>query len=358
MRNKVVCLAALAAAVALDGLAGERLSVDELFSDGMVFAENRPLRVFGRGEGEVEVRIGGLAAKARAEGGRWVAELPKAPRAGNVYELEVVMGGERKAFRNVRIGEVWLMAGQSNMQFKLKSEAEYPGNAADDGDIAYFNCARQESEKDATGGWRTATADGVGEWSAVGWLFARGRKRLNGGRPVGIVGCNQGASTVQAWLPAAVATEARYALPREELHADHFSEAYFWNKPGLLYESMFKKVTPFAFTGVVWYQGESNTGKGEYKVYPELLSRMIDVWRADLRDPDLPFVLVRIADYDWRRDDGWRNIQKALESMPSRRRNVVCVPCPVRDEDVKDIHPPAKGELARRLAEAADACRR
>ena len=84
-------------------------------------------------------------------------------------------------------------------------------------------------------------------------------------------------------------TESRHVLPGEELHTDHFKPAYFWNRPGCFYVEMFRTLTPFSFTGVVWYQGESNTGRGEYKVYPDLLTRLIDIWREDLRSPDLPF---------------------------------------------------------------------
>ena len=158
-----------------------------------------------------------------------------------------------------------------------------------------------------------------------------------------------------AWdaLPDAVALESRYQVPRAEMHADHFSAKYHWNKPfGQLYATMFQTLVPYSFSGVIWYQGESNTGKGEYKIYPELLERMIDIWRSDLRDPVLNFTVVRIADFDFRADDGWRNIQKAIDSMPMRSKGIRVVSSHVLPAETNEIHPPTKSRLARALAES------
>jgi len=336
------------------GVFAAEMRLNPLFSDNMVFAAGKPMRVFGNGDGEAAVRIGEREVRAQSVNSSWVVELPWLFEVGKTYELEVVLNGRARTIHNVRIGEVWLMSGQSNMQFKLKEESGYPGNAADDADIAYFNCKRPGGS-DRFGpkdGWVVATKDIVGDWSALGWLFARERRKRSA-MPVGIVCCCQGASTIQAWLPDAVALESRYQVPRAEMHADHFSAKYHWNKPfGQLYATMFQTLVPYSFSGVVWYQGESNTGKGEYKIYPELLERMIDIWRSDLRDPVLNFTVVRIADFDFRADDGWRNIQKAIDSMPMRSKGIRVVSSHVLPAETNEIHPPTKSRLARALAES------
>ena len=349
MKKSTFLLSALVAF----GASATEMRLNPLFSDNMVFTAGKPIRVFGDGVGEAVVRIGGREARAQSVNGSWVIELPGISEVGKTYEMEVVLNGRARTIRNVRMGEVWLMSGQSNMQFKLKEESGYPGNAADDADIAYFNCKRPGSP-DRFGpkdGWVVATKDCVGDWSAIGWLFARERK-MRSGLPIGIVCCCQGASTIQAWMPSSVASESRYQVSSAEMHVDHFSPRYHWNNPfGQLYEKMFLTVVPYSFLGVVWYQGESNTGRGEYKTYPDLLERMIGIWRSDLRDLALPFIIVRIADFDSRADDGWRNIQKAIDSMPKRCKSVRVVPSNVLPAETKDIHPPTKSRLARALAE-------
>lgn len=323
--------------------------ISDLFSNGMVFAEGKPFRIFGTGDGDAIASIAGMTAKSKASNGRWVIEFPDTPPASREYELSITENGKEHVFNRIRFGEVWLLAGQSNMEFKLKDDTAYPACAADDVGISFYDCLRPGDSEPLRSGWETATKDAVGNWSAIGWHFAQERRRISG-KPIGIVGCNKGASTVQAWLPAAIAEEPRYQLPREEMHNDHFADVYFWNKPGFLYESMFRGLVPFSFTGVIWYQGESNTGSGEYKVYPELLGRMIDAWRTDLCNPALEFRLVTIADFSWRDDDGWKKIQKAIGKMPYLRGNVKVVPCNVAAEERCEIHPPSKGDLARRLA--------
>lgn len=341
----------VAMVVGLGAFAAE-MRLNPLFSDNMVLAAGKPIRVFGSGDGEAIVRLDGREACTQSTNGSWIIEMPGIIERGKAYEMEIVLNGKSRTVYNVRIGEVWFMSGQSNIQFKLKDESGYPGNAADDADIIYFNCKRPGSP-DRFGpknGWVVAAKDRVGDWSAVGWLFARERK-IRSGLPIGIVCCCQGASTVQAWLPNAVASENRYQIPRAEMHADHFSPKYHWNRPfGQLYESMFRSVVPYSFSGVIWYQGESNTGKGEYRVYPDLLEHLIDIWRSDLRDPVLPFTLVKIADFDLRADDGWRNIQNAIDSLPTHCKGVRVVPSHVLPSETGLIHPPTKCGLARALA--------
>ena len=335
----------------------KEMQLNPLFSDNMVLAAGKPIRVFGSGDGEAIVRIDGREVCVQSTNGSWLVEMPGIQNEGKAYEMEVSLNGKSRTIRNVRIGEVWLMSGQSNMQFKLKDESGYPGNAADDADIAYFNCKRPGSP-DRFGpkdGWVVAAKDRVGDWSALGWLFARERKTRSR-LPVGIVCCCQGASTVQAWLPNTVASENRYQTPRVEMHTDHFSSKYHWNKPfGQLYEKMFRTIVPYSFSGVIWYQGESNTGKGEYKTYPDLLERMIGIWRSDLCDSVLPFTLVRIADFDSRADDGWRSIQRAIDSMPMRCKGVRVVSNVVIPSETREIHPPTKSGLAHAMSESVGA---
>jgi len=79
---------------------------------------------------------------------------------------------------------------------------------------------------------------------------------------------------------------------------------------------------------------------------------MIDIWRSDLRDPVLNFTVVRIADFDFRADDGWRNIQKAIDSMPMRSKGIRVVSSHVLPAETNEIHPPTKSRLARALAES------
>ena len=104
------------------GVFAAEMRLNPLFSDNMVFAAGKPMRVFGNGDGEAAVRIGEREVRAQSVNSSWVVELPWLFEVGKTYELEVVLNGRARTIHNVRIGEVWLMSGQSNMQFKLKEE--------------------------------------------------------------------------------------------------------------------------------------------------------------------------------------------------------------------------------------------
>ena len=85
-------------------------------------------------------------------------------------------------------------------------------------------------------------------------------------------------------------------------------------------------------------------------MYDKALCELIDVWRNDLCDKELDFVIVQIADYDKEAGDGWTGIQKAQEKVAGMREKV----CTVISRDVcetDNIHPQSKTVLSQRIAE-------
>jgi len=59
---------------------------------------------------------------------------------------------------------------------------------------------------------------------------------------------------------------------------------------------MISPVVPFGLRGVIWYQGESNSGQPE--MYAKLLSDDDNEWRSDFHNPEMPFYFVQIAPYN------------------------------------------------------------
>ena len=332
-------------------LAAERLALNPMFTDGMVFAAGLPMRVFGTGLGEVTATFRGKSARAVSSGGAWLVELPPA-EAGGPFELEVDFGGRKVTLKDVCVGEVFLMAGQSNMQFTLGRSAVKPADYVDEPRLRCFAVSRVEPGDDLRSdeGWQRCAKAGAGRWSALAYLVGLERVRATG-RPVGMVVCAQGASVLRSWLPEAMCAEPRFAIERKDMHYDFVSPIYSqWNGAGFLYKNMFEKLIPFSFSRAVWYQGESDTGPGGARYYADMLAAMIGRWRADLRTPALPFTVVQIADLDARRDDKWRGVQAAQLAVPEKCAGVKVV----KTADISctnDIHPPDKLPLAKRISE-------
>ncbi|MCQ2388440.1 MAG: hypothetical protein MJ138_01875 [Kiritimatiellae bacterium] len=325
------------------------------FRDGVVFAKDKPIRVFGTCASDgvtVEVSLAGKSASAKTANGRWLVELPPMP-AGGPHVLRVCAGRRGFEVKDVRVGWVVVAAGQSNMAFRLKESDTPETDYADDPELRFFSLPRLERSGRwaPADGWVRAKAGEVGDWSAIGYLVGRELRRRTG-EPVGVVNCNQGASIIQAWIPEKTAREPRFALKPEERHGDYTAPAYSaWNRDGVLYALDVAPFAPFAVSHVAWYQGESNTGRGEARIYAALCEALVSSWRAAFKDPELPFAMVQIADFAWRDDDAWRAVQQAQLTVPGLVKGVQTVKC----SDVSDrarIHPPAKGVVARRLADA------
>ena len=328
---------------------GGHMRLDPLFTDHMVLEAHKPIRIFGAGSGHVRVRIEGDTAEADAPGPDWCVTLP-ARSPGGPYAVEIDLSGQKISLQDVYVGDVYLLAGQSNMQFKL-SESSCPRDAWRDRPLLRaFSLSRPEPGEPFTpeDGWQVCARDNAGGISAIGYHLG---ELCEGGRAVGIIQCYQGASIIESWLPQSLADQPEFAVPIEDKHIDHTWPDYgVFNRSGYLYDHMFMKLPPLSIGAVVWYQGESDTTPAEARIYDKELSALIARWRDDLHDPFLPFVIVQIADYDQRNDEGWRALQaaqkKAAASIPGAYLAVS------RDVCESDrIHPPTKQRLSRRIAD-------
>ena len=106
------------------------LKAGEPFRDGMVLAKDKPVNVFGEGRGRVVVKVAGKKATAKARDGKWEAVLPQM-EAGGPYTMTIRSKGDKVVFEDVYVGRVIVLAGQSNIQFKLREsstpESEWTG---------------------------------------------------------------------------------------------------------------------------------------------------------------------------------------------------------------------------------------
>ena len=64
------------------------------------------------------------------------------------------------------------------------------------------------------------------------------------------------------------------------------------NQPSTLFNGMIHPLAPFAVAGVVWYQGESNTGMQQAADYAPMLRLLMKNWRQAFERPQMPFVIV------------------------------------------------------------------
>ena len=134
------------------------------------------------------------------------------------------------------------------------------------------------------------------------------------------------------------------------------------NLPTTLYNAVLYPLAPYAISGVVWYQGESNTGNPA--PYADYLKKLIGCWRDLWQEPQMPFVVAQLANYDGRQqtgfprpivyqaepsNSGWAQLREAQRTVAKSMDNVELASAIDLGETV-DIHPLRKREVAERIA--------
>jgi sialate O-acetylesterase len=123
-------------------------------------------------------------------------------------------------------------------------------------------------------------------------------------------------------------------------------------RPAGLYNAMVMPLTPYAIRGVIWYQGESNSGRPVQ--YRKLFPAMIRDWRQAWGEGDFPFLYyVQLA--NWGVHDRlkyrWPELREAQSMTLSLPKTGMAVTIDIGD--ASDIHPTNKQEVGYRLALAA-----
>ncbi|HET9984140.1 MAG TPA: sialate O-acetylesterase [Longimicrobiales bacterium] len=190
--------------------AAPALRLSPLFTDGVVLQRDAALPVWGSATpgAAVTVTFRGTSRAVRADAsGAWRALLPPQP-AGGPYELTISAADSTVTLRDVLVGDVWVASGQSNMEFPLAQarNGREAAAAAHDSLLRQFFVPHAWSpapKSELEGGpWRPADARHAGDFTAVGYFFARDLRRALG-VPIGIIHTSWGGANVESWLGAA-----------------------------------------------------------------------------------------------------------------------------------------------------------
>lgn len=369
-----------------------------LFSDHAVLQSGMSVPVWGTADpGErVKVTLHGVSAEATAgANGRWMVRLKKL-KAGGPYEMTIA-GKNTVTIKDVLVGEVWLGSGQSNMVFTVSKKSNpWAGMLDEQGEIAKANYPEirmftgkatkaYEPQTDIEGEWRVCSPETVGDFSAVGYLFARDLQRELK-VPVGIVLEAYGASTAESWLPRAAMVNDPMLKPlldkfdaRENFYKEHpdGSDAdappgpeslnarpakagakprkmrdpvQDQHQPTVMFNGMLAPVVPYAIRGMLWYQGESIVGgKAGVELYPHTMETLVKDWRERWGEGELPFYFVQLAALNnVSNNPAVREAQAQLLKLPKTAMAVT-----IDIGDPKLVHPKNKEPLGERLTAIA-----
>ena len=125
------------------------------------------------------------------------------------------------------------------------------------------------------------------------------------GRPIGLIPCALGGSTIAQWDPSG------------KIHGD-----------STLYGAMLNRVRSAGtrhIKGLVWYQGESEAFTSLTDTYEAKLLALIDSFRRDIGRPDLPVLIVqigRVINRDTVMDRNWEAVRNIQLKVISKRPNL------------------------------------
>lgn len=359
--KRLLTLIALLAVTLLNSYA--KVELAPLFADNMVLQRDSKAAIWGKAEPGARVVITSTWAKGKTvvhadDQGRWNVMLAT-PSAGGPHEL-TFNDGDRLTLKNILIGEVWICAGQSNMEMTMRGFMGQPVEGAAELILAAkpsvpirsCNLSRIKSlelEEECDARWFEHTSEGVAEASATAYFFA---KRLCDvlGVPVGIINVSWGGSPIEAWMnPELLRREFAEEFSFAHLDSMTWPEENPWKAPGVLYNGMLHSVAPYTAKGFLWYQGCDNISR--YEQYKRLQPAFVKMLRQEWGNDRMPFYFTQIAPYGYFNPDApdagymmWAQAQ-TLEMIPysgmAATHDVGEVNC---------IHPADKKSVGDRLA--------
>lgn len=395
------------------------MKIAAIFQPGMVLQRGKPVLIWGTGTPREKIRgaiQGKTAAAVTGSDGKWMLRIPELREsAGEVLTVE--SGSQRIEINDIAVGEVFVAAGQSNMEFWMRYEKHYQEMIpiCENPDVRFYDMPKlayegQECDFDYhnVGIWRKASKENLAYFSAVGYYLARKlEKELS--VPVGIIGCSWGGTRSLAWMSEEHAREIQkeqtadfeaalkgrscedfrkdcagnpmndtgnhewipfndFILPNtptEEEISAYLSQnrcpeadpAKPQDAPGALYRHMVLRLAPYTVRAVLWYQGESDDEiDGAQKNYQAALDAVKRDWRSAWSDPVLPFFVVQLPGFcSWFGfvNKGFAVIRACQQQAVDEDANAWL--CSISDAGEEfDIHPKDKKIVGERLALLAE----
>lgn len=358
-----------------------------VFGSHMVLQRDIPVPVWGTAVPGDRITVEFAARHKEAEAdpkGRWKVVLDPM-KASAVPRRMIIRSSQGKSeidFDDVLVGEVWLCSGQSNMEMpvgNLYRPDVYPGvvnfrqetAAATNDQIRLFRVDHQAASMPMryapTTGWEVCSPKAAARFSAVGYFFGRDlQSHLK--VPIGMICSAWSATYVKAWsCPSGLRTLPKFARDLKELEARR-AAAGLTNSlakvrredPSALFDGMIAPLIPYAFRGVIWYQGENDVKDPQdyRKLFPALISSWRRYW--NLPTPlhvgapggDFSFLFVQLAAYGRQQkqpvEHGWAELRAAQAKALQLTNTGMAVTIDIGD--ATHIHPPNKQEVGRRLS--------
>lgn len=272
---------------------------------------------------------------------------------GETIELSVGGPYEIGGAKNVLVGDLWVLAGQSNMEgvgdlvdvetpspfvhsYQSREQwavAEEPLHwLGESPQLVHHKIGGAEKVPDEVPPRDIGRTKGAGLGLTFGKLM-----HTRTGVPIGLIPSAHGGTSMQQWDPA-LKTEGG----------------------GSLYGATLNRVRAVGgrVTGILWYQGESDANPHDAARYQERMTTLVQSFRDDLGRPDLPFYIVQIGCFVCPSSpegiQGWNAVREAERTWAGTLPNTAMVSAiDLGLDDAIHIGTQDFKRLAKRLADVA-----
>ena len=348
-----------------------------IFSDHAVLQRDTQITIRGfdaEPDAELLLRIGGKDFPVQVnDDGSWSSLLPPEPANSKGVEIELIQDSNHAAsLKGVIYGDVWLAAGQSNMQFQIKgmlkgmpetskwvSAANLPSvRFRRIGDPVLDDSNSEAKDLSTADKWIPMTPDSVLKFSAVAATFAAKVNRESG-IPIGIIDVSWGGKPIEPFIPRDSFSTPFLKKIKSLADGEKLEElaktpggVIIRNPqgyPGAIFNSRMAPISSVGVKGFLWYQGESNAGKGEDpREYRHKMEALITAWRAKWKNKTLPCYFVQLPSFP--NASGWIRMREEQRRSLEIPNTGMAVTIDIRGDD---IHPPDKIPVGERLARIA-----
>ena len=368
------------------------MKINYPFSNHMVLQRNKDIIIRGEAKGDfINISIGKSRFQGKIINNQWVVYM-FLNQTGGPFDMKINSEHEEMIVSDVWVGDVFLAAGQSNMEMPLiqtndRKDIDFPHNIR----VLYvpqyvypFDEKNQE--------WQIYNQKTALQYSA---LIASFVKHIDINIPIGIILNYKGGTSASCWISEEYLKKD--AMIYETYWNDYFSNLpsidkqkqqmveyynqfknyqsrlekykqqnpqmnlsqikkiightpwpppkgiYDYGQPSCLYKNMFLKTASYPIKAVLYYQGEEDSPK--YQYYSTLLGLLIDNWRFVYQD-NIPFFIIQLPEYD---NSHFGEIRLAQREVSLQKKDVYLV-VSLGTGDSTYIHPLCKAELGKRLA--------
>lgn len=384
------------------------ISTPKIFSDNMVLQRGTPVNIWGKSEKNADVEIEFLGEKtaAKADGnGNWKIALKPMDAVRTPGELKIYENGKlSKSITNVLVGEVWILGGQSNMEWVVNNttDAENVKQRANYPIMRYFyqpgEAISETEQTDSPQGskWQECNPQTAMFFSAMGFYSAEQvMKELD--IPIGLVNTSFGGTAMRAWVPHSAISKIpfwqnkyddfiakkkaynyqaeakkwqdaldKYNAEAKKLKAEGKpvppkNDYLKYNKPhkitplnsrvtpSYLYNAKIAPIAGFSAKAILWNQGETDSWGETLNCYKDQLVALVESWRDAWKDKNMHFICVQLPSY---KPEKWPDVRwnQYLACKELKNAHVVNI---VDTGTEDDVHPREKCTAGQRVAKVA-----